>query len=246
MTEAEWLAHMYAPNLPTLLTKPENVRRIRLFACASCRRLWHILPERGQQALLIAEQHADGKASHEDLAAAKDEAFRVSIESTLTDKAKSRAAGFVYNACAPSEGHIVDTIRYYHGSSRLANLLGDERKKRAAERGEQPGTPPLLDGYGNPPRLDAARWLDSEEAVLEAVFLDCYLRDIFGNPFRPVTFSPEWHTDTAVALARQMYEARDFSAMPILADALQDAGCDNEDILSHCRGPGRMFAGAGW
>ncbi len=53
------------------------------------------------------------------------------------------------------------------------------------------------------------------------------VRDIFGNPFRPVAFSPSWRTDTAVAVARQMYESRDFSAMPILADALQDAGCDN-------------------
>jgi hypothetical protein len=61
------------------------------------------------------------------------------------------------------------------------------------------------------------------------------LRDIFGNPFRPVAFNPAWRTDTAVALARQMYESRDFGAMPVLADALQDAGCDNEPILSHCR-----------
>src|SRR5262245_11458144 len=61
------------------------------------------------------------------------------------------------------------------------------------------------------------------------------LRDIFGNPFRPVTFAPEWRTDTALSLARQMYESRDFSLMPILADALQDADCDNEDILNHCR-----------
>jgi hypothetical protein len=61
------------------------------------------------------------------------------------------------------------------------------------------------------------------------------MRDIVGNPFRPVVFSPEWRTDTAVTLARQMYESREFGAMPILADALQDAGCDNDDILSHCR-----------
>jgi hypothetical protein len=61
------------------------------------------------------------------------------------------------------------------------------------------------------------------------------LRDIFGNPFRPVSFSPAWRTDTAVTLARQMNESRDYSAMPILADALQDAGCDNTDILAHCR-----------
>jgi hypothetical protein len=69
------------------------------------------------------------------------------------------------------------------------------------------------------------------------------LRDIFGNPFRPVTFSPEWRTATAGALARQMYEAREFSAMPILADALQDAGCNNSDILDHCRGPGPHVRG---
>ncbi|MBM3979410.1 MAG: hypothetical protein FJ304_03850 [Planctomycetes bacterium] len=62
-----------------------------------------------------------------------------------------------------------------------------------------------------------------------------FLRDIFGNPFRPVAFAPEWRTDTAIALARTMYEAREFSAMPILADALQDAGCDSDDILNHCR-----------
>jgi hypothetical protein len=62
------------------------------------------------------------------------------------------------------------------------------------------------------------------------------LRDIFGNPFRPAGFSSEWRSDTAVTLARQMYESREFGAMPILADALQDVGCDNEHILSHCRG----------
>ncbi len=61
------------------------------------------------------------------------------------------------------------------------------------------------------------------------------LRDIVGNPFRHVAFNREWHTSTAVAIAQGMYESREFSAMPILADALQDAGCDNDDILNHCR-----------
>jgi len=62
-----------------------------------------------------------------------------------------------------------------------------------------------------------------------------FIRDIFGNPFRPVAFDAAWRTDTALSLARHMYESRDFSAMPILADALQDAGCDLDDILNHCR-----------
>jgi hypothetical protein len=69
------------------------------------------------------------------------------------------------------------------------------------------------------------------------------VRDVFGNPFRPVPLPGEWRTPTAVALAGQMYGSRDFSAMPILADALQDAGCDSEDILDHCRGPGPHVRG---
>ena len=61
------------------------------------------------------------------------------------------------------------------------------------------------------------------------------LRDIVGNPFRPATLDPAWRTSTVLALASQMYGSRDFGAMPILADALQDAGCDTDDILTHCR-----------
>jgi hypothetical protein len=70
-----------------------------------------------------------------------------------------------------------------------------------------------------------------------------FIRDIFGNPFRPVAFAREWRTGTAVSLAKQMYESRDFGAMPILADALQDAGCDRADVLDHCRGPGAHVRG---
>jgi hypothetical protein len=72
------------------------------------------------------------------------------------------------------------------------------------------------------------------------------VRDTFGNPFRPVTFSADWRTSDAVALAQTMYEARDFSAMPILADALQDAGCDNEDILAHCRDADQVHVRGCW
>jgi hypothetical protein len=69
------------------------------------------------------------------------------------------------------------------------------------------------------------------------------LRDLFGNPFRKVKFDKRWRTDTAVALAQHMYESRDFGVMPILADALQDAGCDSEDILAHCRSNGPHVRG---
>jgi hypothetical protein len=62
------------------------------------------------------------------------------------------------------------------------------------------------------------------------------LRDIFGDPpHKPQEFERAWRSSTVIALGQHMYESRDFSAMPILADALQDAGCENGDILNHCR-----------
>jgi hypothetical protein len=68
-------------------------------------------------------------------------------------------------------------------------------------------------------------------------------RDILGNPFRPVAIGPAWRTSTVVALARGIYDEKAFDRMPILADALQDAGCDNDDVLSHCRGGGPHVRG---
>lgn len=64
------------------------------------------------------------------------------------------------------------------------------------------------------------------------------LRCIVGNPFLPVAFDPAWRTETAVALATGIYAERAFDRLPILADALEDAGCDQPDVLAHCRGPG--------
>jgi hypothetical protein len=61
------------------------------------------------------------------------------------------------------------------------------------------------------------------------------VREIFGNPFHPVAFDPVWRTDTVMTLANQMYAAREFGAAPILADALQDAGCNSAELLHHLR-----------
>jgi len=62
------------------------------------------------------------------------------------------------------------------------------------------------------------------------------LHDIFGNPFRPVTLDPRWRTSSVIDLAGAIYEERAYERMPILADALMDAGCDSEDMIAHCRG----------
>jgi hypothetical protein len=73
------------------------------------------------------------------------------------------------------------------------------------------------------------------------------LRDIFGNPFRLMpAVDPSWlawHTDTIPRLAQSIYDERAFDRLPILADALEDAGCDNADILTHCRQPGEHVRG---
>jgi hypothetical protein len=71
-------------------------------------------------------------------------------------------------------------------------------------------------------------------------------RDLLGNPFQSRGVSTSWLTPTVLALAKQMYDARDFSLMPILADALQDADCDNQDILNHCRDTGLVHVRGCW
>ncbi len=62
------------------------------------------------------------------------------------------------------------------------------------------------------------------------------LREIVGNPFTPPRFDPAWRTETAVALARGIFAERAFDRLPILADALLDADCDEEQVLRHLRG----------
>ena len=71
------------------------------------------------------------------------------------------------------------------------------------------------------------------------------LRDLFGNPCRPVTISPAWRTTQVVGLAQAAYEVRELHSgaldparLSVLADALEEAGCTNADILNHCRVPG--------
>jgi hypothetical protein len=70
-----------------------------------------------------------------------------------------------------------------------------------------------------------------------------YLRDMVGNPFRPVTIKPAWLNSTVDSLATAIYADRAFDRLPILADALEDAGCDHADILNHCRQPGEHVRG---
>ncbi len=96
-----------------------------------------------------------------------------------------------------------------------------------------------------------AGWNKGGAAKKRAVWA---LHEVFGNPFttgrkrkgeprRGWQLDRKWRTDTVLLLARAMYDSRNFGAMPILADALQDAGCDNTEILNHCRVPGEHVRG---
>lgn len=79
----------------------------------------------------------------------------------------------------------------------------------------------------------------SDEGAAQGVLL----RDIFGNPFRPVSPNSAWLTDTVLSLAQDIYDKQAFDRLPILADALEEAGCDDADILGHCRERGNHVRG---
>jgi hypothetical protein len=70
-----------------------------------------------------------------------------------------------------------------------------------------------------------------------------WVRDIFGSPFHPVEFDPEWRTAIVWDLAETIYEQRAFDHMPLLADALFAAACSDETVLEHCRGDGPHVRG---
>jgi hypothetical protein len=67
--------------------------------------------------------------------------------------------------------------------------------------------------------------------------------EVFADRLRPVAFAPGWRTSDVVGVARGVYDGRAFGRLPVLADALQDAGCAEERLLAHCRGPGPHVRG---
>jgi hypothetical protein len=70
------------------------------------------------------------------------------------------------------------------------------------------------------------------------------LRCLFGPlPFRPITLDPPWLTTTVKQLAEAIYQERAFDRLPILADALEDAGCNQQDIVGHLRSSGEHVRG---
>jgi broad specificity phosphatase PhoE len=92
---------------------------------------------------------------------------------------------------------------------------------------------------------DVSREIAQREAVRGVALAELagLLRDLLGDPFRPLPLDATWLTPVVRSVAKVAYDERRFEDLPVLADALEEAGCDNADILSHLRGPGPHVRG---
>lgn len=151
-------------------------------------------------------------------------------------------------ACCRSQWSSLSTKRSRKSievAERYADGKATEQQlSRAWSAGSNPAE--WLAGHSARPELEfyhIVAWTCSDYATVTSKVSMTFLRDIFGNPFRPITLNPAWFTPTVLVLANGIYEERAFDRMPILADALQDADCDNDDILKHCRQPSEHVRG---
>jgi hypothetical protein len=92
-----------------------------------------------------------------------------------------------------------------------------------------------------------ASWATPDCSRADERLAQCRLvRDVFGNPFRLAALDPAWlawEGGTVVKLAQAVYDDRAFDCLPVLADALEDAGCEQADVLDHLRGHGAHVRG---
>lgn len=165
---------------------------------------------------------------------------------------------FVCACCARLEPHLTDNARAVLAvlERTVDRELRDDQvyaeagisRHSAVFTGIHPAVHKVFGGAMSSPALlaaqrtrayvvDAVRALDGPEArVAEWKRQSDLVRCLFGNPFRvSPPFAPAWRTDTVLAIARHAQEARAFDALPVLADALQEAGCDDEPLLAHLR-----------
>jgi hypothetical protein len=220
MTEAEWLEP--SPDLPVMIGHLFNLepqpsrRKTRLCMVAFCRAIWHVMTdERCRHAVEVAERFADDLAAKADLKAA--------IEA-LPNKRRDFSA---LHKTAP-----IDAAR--------SCATRKERFLFAALQQVHALTVMALENGSHDPQTASAQL--RRQAVM--------IRDIFANPFRPVTLNDAQRTPTVVSLAHAAYEERqlpsgelDRDRLAVLADALEEAGCTDPEILSHCRGPGPHVRG---
>ncbi len=224
MTEQEWLnCTDPTPMLGPLRGKVSD-RKLRLFAVACCDRLWPFLVQEQSwcRAVETGEAFAEGATTAKQQAAAR-RGVCVPVASDAFARVLSNIAKAVVKASASDAAQDSN-----HGAACSAGWA-----QLAAARNQGIGEDEARTGFEQAFRL---------EKELQATVLRC----VFGNFFRPVSVDTAWLTSTVVALAHGIYTGKAFDRMPILADALQDAGCDNADILAHCRDTHATHARGCW
>jgi hypothetical protein len=226
VTEFEWSECARPERMLAALRGKTTDRKLRLFACGCCRRMWHLLSGLDRRAVELAERFADGRKP---VAAVEHLARRI-------DWRKPGGAKYTVYPTAFGAAELV----LWNAPGALAQAAASAAVRKALAE----------DGATQEEAFQAAQRayyaVRAEAAQHEARAHAWLLRCVFGDPFRPATFAPQWRTLTVMALARVVYERRNFSALPILADALQDAGCDNEEMLAHCRDTSANHARGCW
>jgi hypothetical protein len=228
MNEHDWLTAPDFAGHARFADQFVSPRRLRLLACGFCRAAGNRLPPELTAALDVAERFADGRAS----GAEADRARRACRE--LAQKAY--------------EGYA-SQIDWGQGSGDpLSELVRCELAWAVANAASTPLSAEAIGGrvlaISAQADLGLLHMLPAPSPELSAALLAWRLAlravawEVVGNPFRPLRFDPAWRTSTAAAIAEGMWDAGEFSAAPILADALQDAGCDNDDLLAHLRAEG--------
>jgi hypothetical protein len=216
MQEEEWLGCVDLQSMLTFLRGKVSERKLRLFALACCERIDSLLTDpRSRAALTFVESHlGSGLARRKGRPAAVAAAAEAQKEADSRRKRRSNPDNRAAEAA------------FSAASAALATLKSDPWF--AANHTS------CFAGYAMGSFFPGdAEWGQQNRL----------LRDIFGNPFRPVAVDPAWLTGTVLALAQATYADRAFDRLPILADALEEAGCDDEQLLGHFRGLGPHVRG---
>ncbi|VTR98685.1 hypothetical protein [Tuwongella immobilis] len=222
MTEAEWLGAPHLYTLIRLIEEKASERRRRLLACACCRRTWNLLPDDFIRDILeLAEQYADGMVTSGHLRSVQNEPYFDDLQNQLRGRAQVKPQQSLRTLYAISAIRDLTSL-----SVNLVNIILDTSRN---PRDDYIPTPIHNETTGG-----GSIGYDPNELDLKIRLL----HDIFGPRLDSLPFVSTWRTSAAFVLAHQMYQSRDFSSMPMLADALEVAGCDNQEILRHCREPG--------
>jgi hypothetical protein len=205
-------------------------RKLRLFACGCARQVWHLLGDaRSRNAVEVAEAHADGVGFCEQLRAAE----------AAAEEAYSAVEQAAQCAVAKAHGKLrkdVKTALAAAAAARVAARTCAARTDAFFHTGPVGGGTEEVDDLG----LASCRW------AFETLYQGQHnlVRELFGPTlFRPVFLDPSWRTASARTLATGIYDGHDFAAMPVLADALEEAGCTDPTILDHCRQLGEHIRG---